>query len=176
MKSRQISKDYINSSKSAKATANFFSSDEYDALVIQISTVLYALNQKIWEDFRRKVDQAKELDKLWALEQKCEIQCFVSLFILANVISSPHFDVNDVPDGWAAMIVLGNYFDGNLYLPDLLVRLPYQTRDVVFLRAAALEHFSSEFDGKRYVLVFTNSRQLFEYLGNIEVKGQGPMV
>jgi hypothetical protein len=159
-----ISRDFVGTCKNAQAVAGLFTSKAYENLVRTLSVVLCALDENKWKEFRTKVELTKKVDPLWAIEQRCGIQCFVSLFILCNVFSGPHFDVRDVPDGWAAMVVLGEHKDGHLYLPDLHVSLPYKTRDVMFFRAALLEHFSSAFEGKRYVLVFTNSQQLFEYL------------
>ena len=159
-----ISRDFVRTCKGAQAIAGLFTSEAYESLVRTLSIVLCALDEKKWKQVRTRVEQTKKLDPLWALEQRCGIQCFVSLFILCNVFSGPHFDVRDVPDGWAAMVVLGEHKDGHLYLPDVHASLPYRTRDVVFFRAALLDHFSSVFEGKRYVLVFTNSQQLFEYL------------
>jgi hypothetical protein len=152
------------SSTQANAVTKFFESESYVSLVRSISKMLYVLDERKWVLFRQRVDQVKSFERFWANHQHCEIQCFVSLFILVNVYSIPHFDVNDIPDGWAVMVPLGQYRGGPLYIPELHLWLPYEPRDIVFFRAAILEHFSWPFEGERYVLVFTNSKQLFKWL------------
>jgi hypothetical protein len=55
------------------------------------------------------------------------------------------------PDGWVAMLVLGKFTRGYLYIPDLGISLPYKAGDVVSFRSWALKHFISHFQGNRYV-------------------------
>ena len=80
------------------------------------------------------------------------------------MLTTLHRDVLDPPDGWVAMVVLGNYENGELCLPDIGVALPYKARDVVFFRSWALKHFIRDFRGNRYVLVFSTSSSIFEWL------------
>jgi hypothetical protein len=50
---------------------------------------------------------------------KCPIQCFLGYYILINILTTIHRDVKDPPDGWVAMVVLGKFTGGHLYIPDL---------------------------------------------------------
>ena len=87
------------------------------------------------------------------------------MFLFINLFPDEHVDLNYIPDGWSAMVLLGNYEGGELYLPDIGVRLPYRPRDVVFIRSRVLRHFSDYFKGMtRYVIVFTNNQGLFNFL------------
>ena len=48
------------------------------------------------------------------------LQCFVGYFILINIITAPHFDSNDIPDGWVVSNGGdGEFTGGNLFLPDI---------------------------------------------------------
>ena len=114
---------------------------------------------------RVKVDETKAQLATFGAQDHCSIQCFVGIFLLVNLFSGEHVDLNDIPDGWTAMVPLGNYEGGELYLPDIGVRLPYRPRDVVFFRSRLLRHFTDYFNGvPRYVLVFTNNQGVFNFL------------
>ena len=83
---------------------------------------------------------------------------------MINPFTDEHFNVNDIPDDWAVMVVLGKSEYGPLYFPELKIKLPYRARDV-FLRSRVLKHFSQAFKGlPRHVVVFTNHQGLFKYL------------
>ena len=47
---------------------------------------------------------------------RCPIQCFVGYYLLVNMLTMLHRDVLDPPDGWVAMVVLGDYEDGELVM------------------------------------------------------------
>jgi hypothetical protein len=91
----------------------------------------------------------------------------MGIFVVDS-FTDEHFDENDVPDGWAVMIVLGRFREANLYLPQLGVKISPQRRDVIFIRSRVLRHLSEEFTNLdmhgRYVLVFTNDYKTFKYL------------
>ena len=90
------------------------------------------------------------------------------MFLLINLFPDEHVDLNYIPDGWSAMVLLGNYEGGELYLPDIGVCLPYWLRDVVFIRSQVLRHFSDYCKGvTRYVIVFTNNQGLFNFLSEM---------
>jgi hypothetical protein len=79
------------------------------------------------------------------------------------MLKTYHYDDMDPPDGWVVMVVLGTIKGANLCFPEIGVALPYQTRDVVFVRSWALKHFIQRFEGKRYVIVFATSQHLFDW-------------
>jgi len=63
--------------------------------------------------------------------------------------------LNDIPDGWTAIVPLGNYERGELYLPDIGVSLPYRPRDVVFFHSWVLTHFSDYFKGSHDMFLYS---------------------
>ena len=92
------------------------------------------------------------------------IQCFVGHYILYNILTTIHRDLKDPKSGWVGMVVLGDFRDGNLCLPDIGVALPYQPGDLVFMRSWALQHFIRKYQGiERYVIVFSTPGSLFDW-------------
>src|SRR5438045_9169784 len=94
-----------------------------------------------------KIEVTNNLYITLAAQDNCAIQCFVGIFLLVKICMDEHFDINDIPDGWAIMVVLGKSEGGPLYFPELKIKLPYHARDVVFLHSQVLEHFSQAFEG-----------------------------
>jgi len=68
------------------------------------------------------------------------------------------------------MVVLGAFKGANLCFPEISVALPYGAKDVVFVRSWALKHYIRKFEGERYVIVFSTSQHLFDW---IDIVGSG---
>ena len=60
--------------------------------------------------------------------------------LLVNLFTDEHFDINNISDGWAAMAVLGKSVGGPLYFPELKIKSPYRSRNVVLLCSWVWEH------------------------------------
>jgi len=83
-------------------------------------------------------------------------------------MTAPHRDVNDPPDGWVAMIAIGEFTGGHLYLPDINVALPHRNGDVIFFRSWVLKHFIQRYEGEyRYVIVFSTSHKNLQWLEDL---------
>ncbi|ELR07922.1 hypothetical protein GMDG_08570 [Pseudogymnoascus destructans 20631-21] len=80
--------------------------------------------------------------------------CWHCLAILINAQVGPHKDNHDVLDGWVAMACFGEFEGGELCLPALGYKIPFQPGDVVLFRSAVLEHWIAPFEGTRYSCVF----------------------
>ena len=61
------------------------------------------------------------------------------------MLTTIHHNVLNLSDSWIAIVVLGNYEDKELCLPDIRVQLPYKAQDVVFIHFWDLKHFIHEF-------------------------------
>jgi hypothetical protein len=97
----------------------------------------------------------------------CLTQCFVGYYLLINILTTIHRDTKNPPDGWVAIDALGNYQGAYLCIPDIGISSPYQEGDVVFFRSWALKHFVRHFQGERYVVLFSTSQSIFEWLNII---------
>jgi hypothetical protein len=155
---------FSNNATHTFAAISFRQSEPLRQLSEFISIVFAGIDAQSWDKYRTAYVQASELFIPLQVIDRCPIQCFVGYYLLVNMLTTLHRDVLDPPDGWVAMIVLGNYENGELVLPDIGVALPYKARDVVFIRSWALKHFIREFQGNRYVLVFSTSSSIFEWL------------
>lgn len=80
--------------------------------------------------------------------------CFHCLAVLVNAQVGPHKDSGDVREGWVAMACFGDFKGGELCLPALGYKVPFQPGDVVLFRSAVLEHWIEPFNGTRYSCVF----------------------
>ena len=138
-------------------------------------SVSASIDPKSWRDYRNAYIRMSDMfhllkecntDPLARSIKKVEhIHCFVGLYLLVNILTTIHRDVKDPPDGWVAMLVLGNFSRGNLCVPDLGLKLLYRAGDIVFMRSWALKHFITEYEGDgRYVILFSTTYSIFQWL------------
>lgn len=121
-----------------------------------VSTLFAAIDPKAYREYRDAyVQMARDLPVLQNLDSGNPMQCFAGYYLVLNLQTLLHRDCMDPRNGWVAMAVFGDYEGGELYLPDLCIRLPYKKGDIVFVRSWALRHFVSAFKGVRYVIVFS---------------------
>ena len=153
---------FSNNATRTFAAIGFRQSGPIQKLSEFISIVFAGIGASSWKKYRTAFIKASEIFTPLQVIDHYPIQCFVGYYLLVNMLTTLHRDGLDPPDGWVAMIVLGNYEHGELCLPDIGVILPYKARDVVFLRA--LRHFISQFQGNRYVIVFSTSYSIFKWL------------
>lgn len=83
-------------------------------------------------------------------------QLFTSTVLLANLGIQPHRDAGDWDQGWAWIVVLGEFTGGDFAITELKRRIPFPHGAVLGLRGGALEHWTTKWEGqRRYSLVFT---------------------
>jgi hypothetical protein len=142
----------------------FRSSTAFTKLSTELSLIFHALDKDYWLTYREAYKNiAESIIKLQTVD-RCKIQAFMGVYVLVDLRTEPPVDMMDPPEGWAAMVVLGKFEGGPLYLPDLKTAVPHQSCDVTFLRARLLQHFIGDYSGERYVLVFTTSTTIFKWL------------
>jgi hypothetical protein len=140
----------------------FRSSQPIQELSEHISLIFAALDPAAWQRYRQTYLGLSEVYPLRSMDHS-SVQCFVGYYLLFNMLTTYHYDNKDPPDGWVVMVVLGTFKGANLCFPEIGVALPYQARDVVFVRSWALKHFIRLFEGNRYVIVFATSQHLFDW-------------
>lgn len=91
---------------------------------------------------------------------------FLGLVLVQNICVRPHKDKSDFREGFTAMFCVGRFRGGDLVLSDCKVggtlveggaiegtkvlRFRYQPGDLIFIRAAILEHYVMPFDGRKF--------------------------
>ena len=81
--------------------------------------------------------------------------------ILINETTEWHRDIGDKQDGWCAICYFGEYVGGELFLPDLEVRIDVQPGDIVLIRSYALVRFVNHWTGGgRYVVVYYTGSEI----------------
>lgn len=153
------------SRKRTTAAMAFRKSKAMEDLATWISILFATIDPPTWRRYR-------EVYRLTASHipvlRECDPHqnhCFVSHYLLINILTTPHYNVTDPPKGWVAMVVVGNYTRRNLFIPHLGIAIPYQTGDIVFIRSWMLLHFINEYSGpERYVVVFSTTYSIFEWL------------
>jgi hypothetical protein len=134
---------------------NFRGSHAITKLSNLVSTLFATIDPKAYAQYRKVyLKTMEDYIGIKNLDSGNPMQCFLGYYCILNLDTALHRDVMDPRNGWVAMVVFGNYEGGELYLPDLLIRLPYKDGDIVFLRSWALRHFFHAFKGMRYVIVF----------------------
>ena len=124
-----------------------------------------AVDPYTWRKYR---DVYVRMASEFRLVEECDpnrIQCFVGHYTLINMLTTPHWDTKDPPRGWVAMLVVGDFSEGELCIPELGIAFPYQSGDVVFLRSWMLMHFIKRYRGpERYVVLYATTYSIFEWL------------
>jgi hypothetical protein len=160
------SSDFVSKSgKKTTAAAEFRKSRTMIDVADTISIMFAAVDPYTWRRYR---DVYVDMASKFRLVKECDpngIQCFVGHYTLINMLTTPHWDTTDPPRGWVAMLVVGDFREGELCIPELDVAIPYQSGDVVFLRSWMLLHFIKRYRGpERYVVVYATTYSIFEWL------------
>ncbi|KAJ3142107.1 hypothetical protein HDU90_004380 [Geranomyces variabilis] len=88
---------------------------------------------------------------------------FSMIVIVINEFVTKHHDIRDKPDGWCAIVCLGDFQGGKFCLPQLKTRIPFVPGDILFIRSCALEHMGQKWTGDyRYSVVFKMPDLLFK--------------
>lgn len=147
------------------AALQFRKSEVMQNIADWVSILFAAIDPPTWRRYR-EVYQLSAAE--FPLLQECDrndIQCFIGQYLVINMLTTPHYDVKDPPKGWVAMVIVGDYIDGHLFIPQLGIRLPYKSGDIVFIRSWMLLHFINEYSGpERFVVVFSTTYSIFEWL------------
>ena len=117
---------------------------------------------------------ARERLLMCSARQVSRRACFHGLALLRNLQVDAHKDRSDVPNGWVAMVCLGDFSGGYLALPDLGVKLDFKPGDIILFRSRLLEHFVTDFEGDRSSIVFVSdfeSHEIVKTLCNIHNEG-----
>ena len=61
------------------------------------------------------------------------------------------------------MVCWGDFSGGYLALPDLRVKLDFKPGDIIFFGSRLLEHFVTDFEGKRSSMVFFTHENVLKY-------------
>jgi hypothetical protein len=160
------SSDFVSKSgKKTTAAAEFRKSRAMIDVADTISIMFAAVDPYTWRRYR---DVYVRMASKFRLVEECDpnrIQCFVGHYTLINMLTTPHWDTKDPPRGWVAMLVVGDFSEGELCIPELGVGIPYQSGDVVFLRSWMLMHFIKRYHGpERYVVLYATTYSIFEWL------------
>jgi hypothetical protein len=74
--------------------------------------------------------------------------------ILWNVMSQLHTDKQDPIFGWACICIFGGPFTGGeLYLPNIGLRLRMQPGDIVFLKGRVVRHMTLDWSGGQRISI-----------------------
>lgn len=148
------------------ASLNFRKSPAIIDIADKISVLFAAVDPDTWKEYREvyvKMASCRMYSYLRDWDPS-NIHCFVGHYILINVLTTLHQDLMAPKTGWVAMLVLGNFTEGNLCFPEMDVALPYQPGDVVFVRSWALQHFIRKYRGiELHVILFSTRVSLFNW-------------
>lgn len=86
--------------------------------------------------------------------------------MVVNRTSGRHKDGNDVKDGWAVTVCLGDHSEGDLEFGEHKVRTRFKMGDVILLKARDLLHAVKPWKGSlRVTLVWYTNETIFKYYG-----------
>jgi len=78
---------------------------------------------------------------------------FTSRSLVINANTNNHKDLEDICQGWCAIVALGGFEGGDACFPQLGVKIDCTPGSVVFLRSYAVEHYIGSYVGNRYSVV-----------------------
>jgi hypothetical protein len=143
-------------------TANFDLIKALDRTSAYINAAFQQLDPIAYDRYAALLDKLPEICKAMRISDQ---SVFCGRGILINEQTNIHRDIQDLKDGWCAVVVFGEFENADLCLPDLSVRLHIRPGDIVFFRSFALKHFVSTWTGlKRYALVYFTYQAVFEAL------------
>jgi hypothetical protein len=89
---------------------------------------------------------------------------FCSMVVIINLNVAPHCEASDKNTGWVATQVFGDFAGGGLVVcPDLGLMFDMQPGDMIYMRAALLEHYVTPWEtGERTSCVFWTHGGLFK--------------
>jgi hypothetical protein len=61
------------------------------------------------------------------------IQYFVDHYIFINILIISYWDYKDPSRRWIIILILGDFSERELYIPELNIIIPYQNGDMIFL-------------------------------------------
>ncbi|GAA6014503.1 hypothetical protein JCM8202_001561 [Rhodotorula sphaerocarpa] len=96
---------------------------------------------------------------------------FLAYSLVVNRQVAAHFDNRDPRYGWAGMSVFGQFVGGDLFFPDLNLRIEYRPGDILIFHSAILRHCVLDFTGERYAIVaFSHEDQVLDSKNGITKK------
>ena len=158
---------FTKTSRHTNAAIEFRQSDAITKLSEYISLVFAGIDPVAWKKYRTAYLKSTELFPILKTLDTSSVQCYVGYYLLVNILTTCHQDLKDPPDGWVAMVAFGDYENGKLCIPDIRIKFSYKSGDVIFFRSWALKHFIQYFIGSRYVIVFSTTQKIFEWLGMV---------
>lgn len=118
---------------------------------IELSAMLEAINPEIYQQMRDDVTYGSTL-AYQRLLQTCQEDTYLGEVFNTGCIAN-HRDWNDIKAGLSGMSCFGHFVGGDLCLPDLGIKIPYQPGTLILLSTQALEHFIGNFSGVRFGMV-----------------------
>lgn len=147
-----IASDMVRSATRHTATLTFY--QEMGPIFQTIGRLFQEIDPCTYALYRRNYERACSTSSVFNNFRVSNRGCFHCLALLVNTQVGPHKDGNDVKDGWVAMACFGDFEGGELCLPGIGCKIPFQPGDVVLFRSAVLEHWVAPFQGTRYSCVF----------------------
>lgn len=139
MKATRIANFYRSMGPTFQVIGQLFKAIDRDA---------FAGYESVWNDLVARGGLANIHTSHW--------QVFATMALVHELTVGPHIDDGDLAGGWVAMFVRGRFTGGDLVVPALGIKVPYQQGDLVFMRSSELEHYIDKWDGSRTgVVMFT---------------------
>lgn len=157
-----LSKDVLSGGAKHNAVFDFYCKI---APLIQVTSLLFeAVDVDMHLQYLLQYRLKAETTPLYGLTTSRRA-CFQGLALIRNLAAEPHKDKSDFKDGWVVMACFGNFTGGQLIIPHLELRIPFQPGDVVVFRSTLLEHYILPYEGERSSIVFFSHQDV---MGNYE--------
>jgi hypothetical protein len=129
------------------------------ALGITLSYILYHLHPevimfyKVYELYKNVIDVYFKKRKFTGIFSSCTIN--------RNIAVLPHKDTKDSLVGYSAIVICGNFTEGQIICPEQELTIPVQNGSIVFMKSRQMVHGVKEYTGSRNSLVFfTHERDI----------------
>jgi hypothetical protein len=165
-----LSTDSMGGSATKMGTAcNFIK--KLTPLYRELSVALATIDFPLWKDCMEM------MDKVWRRSvsshniKSYRLDAWHGCAVLSNVDIYIHLDLSDHKRGLAAMAVFGRFKGGEVVIPSLKVKFPFQPGDILFVRSSDLIHFVMEWSpmdgGERFCIIHYNHEDVVKYMEKV---------
>ena len=146
-----LSKDILATGQKFEAAVHFFW--ETAPLTQAVGLHFQAVDSNGYTCYQATYDYMSNWLRLHALDFS-EQACFLRIALLSNLCARPHWDASNSPNGWVAICAFGDFYGGELVVPELDVTLSLWPGNTVFLQSTLFVHYVRPFQGTHGSMVF----------------------
>ncbi|PWW72985.1 hypothetical protein C7212DRAFT_366171 [Tuber magnatum] len=137
----------------------------YLRVIYPLTQLTEKLFQELLPDIHRKYSKVNKVlpETYLVKEEKAWFGIWTSRRMVMSTPTDYSINLKDVPLGFAVIIPLGNFTDGDICFPSLGVKMKLPPGSILFLRSRLLPYYVSKWTGNRFSIVQYICQSVFDY-------------